>query len=64
VSQRIKLLSVKLLVLAMVVGTQYIRAAVRYHEASDIIASTMSISPDELTVLAGALPNTPIDSYF
>jgi hypothetical protein len=64
VSQRIKLLSVIFLVLATVLGTQYIRAAVRYHQVSDIIASTMSISPNQLTVLAGALPNIPIDSYF
>jgi hypothetical protein len=63
VSQRIKLLSLIFLVLAAVFGAQYIRATVRYHETSNIIAST-SISPGELTVLAGALPNTAVDSYF
>jgi len=64
VSQWIKLPSAIGLVLATVLGAQYIRAAARHHEASDIIAATMSISPDELTVLASALANTPIDSYF
>jgi hypothetical protein len=57
------LLSLIFLVLAAVFGAQYIRATVRYHEASNIIGLT-SISPAELTVLAGALPNTPVDSYF
>jgi hypothetical protein len=63
VPQRIKLLSLIFLVLAVVFGAQYIRATARCHAASNIIAST-NISPDELTVLAGALPNTSVDSYF
>jgi hypothetical protein len=63
-SYRIKWFGVTFLFLAMVLGAQYIRAAVAHHETRDISAPIAGISPEELMRSASALAVTSIDSYF
>ena len=48
----------------MAVGTPYVLAAVNQHELSGAVAATPAISPHELTLAAGRLPVTLIESYF
>jgi hypothetical protein len=48
----------------MAVGTPYVLAAVNQHGTSGPVAGTPAISPHELTMAAGRLPVTLIESYF
>ncbi len=61
-SYRIRWFGVTLFVLGMVIGAQYVRAAVGHHGSTTINAS--AISPEELTLAAGVLTTTEVDSYF
>lgn len=56
-----KWIGVGLLALGAVVGAQYVGASARHHAS---IVTTVAIAPEELTVKAGALPVTEIQSYF
>jgi len=56
-------LGVALALLAVVVGTQYVRIAVGHSGPTGTTAATV-ISPEELTRNAGPMPVTKIESYF
>lgn len=51
-------------VTGMAVGTPYVLAAVNQHGSSVAVAGTPTVSPHELTLAAGQLPVTLIESYF
>jgi hypothetical protein len=51
-------------VTGMAVGTPYVLAAVNQHGSSGAVAATPVVSPQELTMAAGRLPVTLIESYF
>jgi hypothetical protein len=62
-SKSTKWIGVTLLLSGMVIGAQYVRAAVG-HGGSKYTTTTTTIAPEELTRAAGPLPVTEIASYF
>ena len=62
-SKRTKWIGVTVVLLGMAIGSQYVRAAVRHHATIGTTAST-TVSPEELTRTAGALPETLVEAYF
>ena len=60
-SKGTKSIGIIIVLLGLAIGAQYMSAALG-HRGSDSAVAT--ISPEELTRAAGALPVTVIDSYF
>jgi hypothetical protein len=60
-SKRTKSIAIIIVLLGLAIGAQYVSAALG-HRGTNNAAAT--ISPEELTRAAGALPVTVIDSYF
>lgn len=62
-AKQTKWIGIVLVLLAVIMGGRYVRAAAEHHETNGI-STTTAISPEELTRRVGELPVTFVDAYF